>query len=359
MKKLLLATVAVAGISMPALASPEVSERFDNSAMINQMGASNEAIINQRVDGRLNGENLASIVQNGAENYARIRQIGQTSSVSGAFDNDASVEQEADGAIATVMQIHDYGTLVGQKATILQKADDAKVVLRQRGDGNDTEITQTRTADGARSVVRQNGTGNAVVVRQIGVGSEIEVRQGLYTNDDAGSNDSTSSAAASSRVRVRSEGDSSFIRVDQIGFDQVANIRESGMSNRANVNMMADFNRVEIDQHGSDGVIFTEQYGSSNRITIEQDVSSTGDEVSILQTGYKTVSETKQSDTLGLGGGNYISVEQSGDAARRDDVFSTVTQDGADNEAYVTQFSDYALSMIAQAGTGHYAKVSQ
>lgn len=359
MRKLLFATVASVGIAMPAMASPQVSESFDNSAIIDQLGVSNEAIINQRVDGRLNGENLAEIKQDGTDNFARIRQISATSKVSGAFDNDAYVEQEADGSSATVMQIHDYGSMVGLKATIKQNADDADVTLRQRGDDNETTITQTRTANGARAVVRQNGIENEAVVRQSGADSEIMVRQGVYTNDDAGSNDSTSSATQSSLVRVRSAGDYSLIQVNQIGFDQVAKINESGMSNNTDVNMMGDFNRVEIDQHGTNGTIVTDQYSLSNRITIEQDVTSINDEVTVLQTGYRTFSKTKQSDTGGLGGGNLIDVVQTGDAARRDDIFSSVEQDGAYNEAYVEQYSDYALSTIGQTGTGHFAKVSQ
>lgn len=361
MKKILLLSVGALALAAPAIASEEYySSTFDNSAVIDQKGGMNTAIIDQRVDETLNGHNAASITQDGNENMAEVRQLSLTNHVSADFDTEATVEQLGDSGYVDIYQIHDYGSAAGLKADVLQFGESASAVVEMRGDANTVIVKQTGGAVEAGAVIRQNGLNNIIDVAQDGSGSLITVDQGHFSDSsDGGSADSSSSAAVMSKVSVVSSGVDSMLDIYQIGDEQLADIMESGSDNTMSVNMYGDLNTVFIDQHGSGGVIETKQYEVLNWIEIEQDITAKDDFVTVTQEGTGLESYTFQADMAGLGGLNEVSVYQTGYAANYGDVVSTIYQDGTLNIAMVDQHSDFALSTIMQSGAGHLAQVSQ
>jgi|GEM_PF-1396357 hypothetical protein len=361
MKKILLLSVGALALAAPAIASEEYySSTFDNSAVIDQKGGMNQAIVDQRVDGTLNGQNAASITQDGNENMAEVRQLSLTNHVSTDFDNEATIEQLGDRGYVDVYQIHDYGSEVGLKADVFQSGEGASAVLEMRGDDNTVIVQQTAGAIDASTVIRQNGMNNIIDVAQDGSGSYITVDQGHFSaSSDGGSADSSSSASVMNEVYIVSSGDDSMLDIYQIGAEQLADIMESGSDNTMSINMYGDMNTVFIDQHGSGGFIETKQYDILNWIEIEQDLTAEDDIATVTQEGTGLESYTFQADTAGLGGGNEVSVYQTGYAANYGDVVSTIHQDGSLNFAMVDQYSDFALSTIMQSGTGHFAQVNQ
>lgn len=360
MKRILMLSVGALALAAPAIASEEYySSTFDNSAVIDQTGGMNEAIIDQRVDGTLNGQNAASITQNGNENSTEVRQLSLTSPVSSGFNNETTVEQRGDRGYVDVYQLHDYGSDIGLKADVFQSGDGASAILEMRGDDNTILVKQTDGAMDATAIIRQNGMNNIIDVAQDGSGSLITVDQGHFTDADGGSVDTSSAASIMNEVYIVSSGDDSMLDVYQIGTEQLADIMESGSDNVMSINMYGDMNTVFVDQHGSGGFIQTTQYDILNYIEVEQGITSEDDMATITQEGTGVESYSFQADTAGLGGGNEISVLQTGYASSYGDVVSRISQDGSVNFAMVDQYSDFALSTITQSGTGHYAQVSQ
>lgn len=365
MKKLMYLSVAVAALAAPAMADPDTITSVldlpspDNAASIVQIGSGNDALVNQRVDGLLNGRNGAVIVQDGEFNTARVRQSSVTSSVSGAFNNSAEVFQYGNEGTVRVVQIHDFGSEAGLIARVEQFADEATVRLRQRGDGNEALVTQRDSAEGSLAGIQQNGFANTIELTQAGADSEVFIRQGRFSDSDAVSPDTTDNAAAFARADIVTRGDGASITLRQIGFDNVARIRENGEGNTANVSMTGDFNKANIGQRGINGLMDIAQTGFLNRAIITQTVSSSDDEVFLVQAGDMARAEITQSDDYSLGGGNLAQVDQFGFAMRNKDILAVVEQNGSDNVAKVVQYADYAVSLISQTGMAHTAVVAQ
>lgn len=358
MKRTVQTALLLSLISTPAWAQAEFEPSMtqDNSALVTQSGSDNTALVNQRVSGLLNGQALATVEQNGDANDAIVRQSSVTSPVSGDFDNAATIRQLGDRGKAVIRQVHDYGSVGANTATIIQRSDYADARLRQRGDDN-TAIIRQRTASFAPFArVEQNGVSNRAVVNQESEEGRVSVFQGRFNGEDGDSPETNYS-----RVVVGSLGIRPDIYVEQFGFDHRADILENGMDGRITVRMEGDFNTVDVTQLSTDGLVevVSAEGTFDNSATILQEASDVGSRTFIVQEGWSGSVDIVQKDAGRLGGDNLADVTQAGMRSIGADIYASIVQDGGANLARVHQVADYAQSDITQSGMDMTAIVNQ
>lgn len=357
MKRTVQTALLLSLISTPAWAQAEFEPSMtqDNSALVTQSGSDNKALVNQRVSGLLNGQALATVEQNGDANDAIVRQSSVTSPVSGDFDNAATIRQLRDRGEAVIRQVHDYGSVGANTATIIQHHD-ADARLRQRGDDNTAIIRQKTASFAPFARVEQNGVSNRAVVNQESEEGRVKVFQGRFSGEDGDSPETNYS-----RVVVDSLGVRPDIYVEQFGFDHRADILENGMDGRITVRMDGDFNTVGITQLSTDGLIEAVSMEGSfdNSAMILQETSDVGSRTFIVQEGWSGSVDIVQKDAGGLGGDNLADVTQAGMGWFSADIYATIVQDGGANLARVHQAADYAQSDIIQSGMDITAIVNQ
>lgn len=356
MKKILLIAASVCAMTgAPAFAQVFPAPGTDNSATITQTGNLNEATVDQAVDGIINGQGLAEIVQETSRATASVSQSSVTSPRADGFANTAEIRQTGRRADATIEQIHDYASGFGNTATIVQTVRDTEAEIRQRGDRNIGTIRQVGGAIGSVASLEQNGVFNRATIRQSGEGV-VTVQQGEF---ESGSG--SSPVTYNARATVDSAGINADIAITQFGFGNRATVTEEGINGEIDITMRGGLNEATVSQYSTDGrvVIETGELSQVNTATVLQEVTDTGSSVRIEQSGWYGRTEITQSDSLGLGGGNDAEVTQAGYGSGSDALLSLVTQDGASNMARVAQDASLAFSSVAQSGIGHFVQVAQ
>lgn len=358
MRKVAHTAILLAMIAAPAWAETdfEASASKDNSALITQTGSDNRAVINQRHTGLLNGQALAEVEQSGDENNAIVRQSSVTNPVGGDFDNTARIRQLGDRGDALIRQVHDYGAVASNTATIIQRTDDAVARIRQRGDDNTATIRQRNNAFMPFARVEQNGLSNRAIVNQGSEEGRVKVFQGRFNGEDGDSPETNYS-----RVRIDSDGVRPDIYVEQFGWDHQADILEAGVDGQITVRMGGDFNSVDVTQLNTNGLIeaVSTEGSFDNSAMIIQAASDVGSRALVRQEGWSGTVEIVQKDELGLGGDNRAEVLQTGMGWMSSDLYSSIVQDGGANAALVRQGTDYAQSDIVQSGMDMTAIVRQ
>lgn len=357
MKKFIL---AAASLSVLGLASAHAqvfpSTTSDNSARITQTGNQNDARIDQAVNGIINGQGLAEIIQNGNRNEGVITQTSATSPMTSGFANEALIDQRRARGIATIDQIHDYARTRVNDALIVQITPDAVAHIDQRGDRLTATIRQFSTSSLPLASIKQNGTINTAIVRQRGADGFVDVRQGTYSSGPGASPD-----MSRGRVEVDNEGVNADIYVTQLGIGHNAFVFENGTNGLIDIAMDGQFNNATVNQASSNGVvrIYSTAGSRSNAVTVNQLAGDNGSTAFVSQSGAFGDARVEQRDNSSLGGNNLADVLQSGVGTSASSIFSDILQNGGNNRAFVNQASSYAQSAILQTGVGHMANVSQ
>lgn len=357
MRKSLIITASIMVLaSGPALAQTFPAPGIDNSAKITQTGNNNEASIDQAINGFVNGQGVAEIIQSSNQGSAAITQTTATSPRPGGFANTALIDQRRARTNATIDQIHDYQQAFGNEANVTQIAADAQAVARQRGDRNFVNIRQLNGSFQPVASVQQNGIFNRAIVRQRGANGQVIVVQGEYT-DAVGA----SPVSSRSRATIDNDGINADIYVTQIGFGNEATVMEDGINGLIDISMYGDLNITNVVQESTNGtVLVSTQAGSfSNLSDVWQEASDFGSLSSIDQSGSFSNAEVNQRDTLGLGGSNQALVSQSGAGTGANSIYSMIVQNGGSNLANVHQASSYAQSTVMQTGFGHTSQIAQ
>lgn len=361
MKKLLASAVAVAAIAAPAMAQGMpgfVPAEYENSAMIEQIGAANSAIVNQVFNGPINGASLATVLQNGDANALTVMQRSGISEVGTGFDNEADIAQSADRADTIVRQIHDYSQTQSNRVVLRQRTDDARARLFQRGDRNFIRLRQLNPSFEANAIIHQNGYRNTARVDQTGISGRTRIFQGEF----GGGAVSTAPQANESTVDVVTSGTNAEIYVEQFGFGHTGNVNESGVDGQVTIETDGYFNDASVIQAGMSGTAYIQQLGTSfsNLAAIEQTAFDVDSSATITQSGWYAESSILQTLDDGHSGGNNTATSiQSGLGANDGDIYSSIVQDGSSNSAIVNQASSVGSSMVTQTGGSHSANVSQ
>ncbi|MFN3313666.1 MAG: hypothetical protein ACK46Q_09380 [Hyphomonas sp.] len=357
MNKILIITASLFALSAaPAIAQTFPAPGIDNSARVTQTGNSNEATIDQAVNGIINGQGRAEIIQSSNQGRATITQTTATSPRPNGFANTALIDQRRNRATASVEQIHDYQQAFGNEANVTQIAADAQGAVQQRGDRNFVNMRQLNGSVAPVASVQQNGIFNRAVVRQSGANGQVIVIQGEFTNAVG-----ASPISSRSRATIDNDGVNADIFVTQIGFGNEATIQENGLNGLIDVSMYGDLNITNIVQESTNGTTMISTLGGSysNFSDVHQEASDFGSSTFIEQSGAFSTAEVNQKDLLGLGGNNQAQVEQSGFGAAANSLYSLIMQNGASNQANVQQASSYAQSTVLQTGIGHTSQISQ
>jgi hypothetical protein len=332
------------------------SPSFDNSAEITQTGNQNTAVIDQAVDGFINGQGRAEIIQRSNRGDATITQSSATSPMINQFANTAVIDQRFRDT-ATISQIHDYNIQQANTATIIQMTPDATATIGQRGDRNTSRIIQRSGSVAPIASIDQNGRINtAIVDQQAGASGQVVIAQGTFD-----SNPGVSPETFSSRAEVLSAGFNADIYVSQIGFSHDALVTEDGTNGVVSVVMNGVANTVTVLQESQNGFVDVGSTAASfsNVADVVQAASDFGSTARISQAGYFGDAEIRQLDDVGGGGENLADVEQTGLGTGSGDLYSSILQNGGSNIAVVNQASAFAQSGIVQKGVGHLASVSQ
>ncbi len=362
MKKLLVSAVSIAALAAPAMAQEFVPAEYENSAMIEQIGTANSAIIDQTWGNLLNGQSLARVTQTGNGNSADVKQM----TVSPDFTSDLNRTRLTQGSNsggpggdnneAVIRQIHKYGPGARNDALVRQVTDNGNVRVRQSGSGNETTLTQRRNSVEAFARIDQNGWDNVAEVDQRSDNGRVVVNQGTFS----GPNNIGSPDAMFSRVFVDSRGVNSVVRIDQFGFGNEADVYETGTDGKVDVFSDGDFNMAAVYQDGTLQTANISQVAGGatggNFASITQAVSDEGSTAIISQEGLFSESLITQSDLNGEGGFSTATSTQTSDASN---AYSLIEQDGTDHSATVTQASAYATSNVSQFGISQTANVTQ
>lgn len=333
------------------------SPSFDNSAEITQTGNQNTAVIDQAVDGFINGQGRAEIIQRSNRGDATITQTSATNPMINQFANTAVIDQRRARDTATISQIHDYNIQRANTATIIQITPDATATIGQRGDRNTSRITQRAGSAAPIASIDQNGRINtAIVDQQAGASGQVVIAQGTF---DA--NPGVSPETFSSRAEVLSAGFNADIYVSQIGISHDALVTEDGTNGVVSVVMNGVANTVTVLQESQNGFVDVGSTAASfsNVADVVQAASDFGSTARISQAGNFGDAEIRQLDDVGGGGENLADVEQTGLGTGSGDLYSSILQNGGSNIAVVNQASAFAQSGIVQTGVGHLASVSQ
>ena len=235
--------VALCALSFIALVSGGYAQSADNEVFIEQLGATNQANV-QQGDGGLALNNLAKVYQKGDGNIADISQsvfestanhntatltqrgdnneavVGQGVGRSAATDNTATLNQHG----------HDNGTSVNQ-GLFGSTATSNTATLTQQGNNNDAEIFQGfagGTAVDNTATLTQWGDGNVANMYQ-GAGS-IGIRNVDGTFSQTFTNETS---AIGSTATVSQHGDDHYAATIQAGTNDLIDIQQSGWGNYA------------------------------------------------------------------------------------------------------------------------------
>lgn len=371
MRTLLVSAVSVAALAAPAMAQGseplpdyEPSAAYENTAMIEQIGTANSAIVDQTWGNLLNGQALAEVTQNGVANIADVKQASLTIANNG-YGNTLKLTQGGkagsnggDGNNAVVRQAFE-GAASGNRnrVTIRQFTDLADARVRQRGTGNFVRVLQRRNSTEAFVKIDQGGDDHWASVDQRADYGAVRIFQGEFVPI----NSPAAFPSIGNIADVKSDGTNPWIRIDQFGGLNAAYVTENGIDGRVKIETDGFFNTADVYQYGTAGDVNIEQnlsnlFGGDNMAMVTQEASDFSSEVLIQQEGFGGYSEITQKDDLGAGGDNLATNIQTVDS---DMATSSIVQDGASHVAYVHQASAGATSTLAQAGAGLTANVAQ
>lgn len=362
MKKLLISAVSVAAIAAPAMAQEFVPAEYENSAMIEQIGTANSAIVDQTWGNLLNGQSLARVTQTGDNNTADVKQT----SISPDFSdnqNRARLTQGSNangpggnGNNAVIRQVHKYGAGARNDALVRQVTDNGDVRVRQSGSNNVGTITQRRNSVEAFARLDQNGWDNTAEIDMRSDNGRVIINQGTFS----GPNNAGSPDAMFNTAFVDSRGVNPVVRIDQFGFGNDATVYETGTDGRVDIYTDGDFNFSTVYQDGTLQTANISQIagGSAglNIASITQDVTDEGSSAVISQEGLYSQSLIVQSDLNGEGGLNTATSTQT---AGTDGAYSLIEQDGSAHSATVMQATAAATSNVSQFGVAQTANVTQ
>jgi trimeric autotransporter adhesin len=292
-----------------------------------------------------------------------------------AGDNNSTVTQTGDGAVATVTQsgAKDNSTVTqtgggtvlvlqngvrGSTSTVLTSADDrppeSTVTVRQSDTGGSTAaIGQSNIS----TVIQDNVNGFGAT----GTGSTVDVTQ---IHNEAGTGQNASSVqqgrnATSGQVTVYQEGgENSSYYGAFTSTDNDADIRQTGVGNNSIVtqNFQGRGAYASVNQNNPGGAAnsaYIEQV--SDGFSASPAEFALGAEAHILQDGSgnsSSIVQTGYSPSMSVG--NYAFNSQLGD-----DLVSGIRQDGIDNTATVVQSGSANSSSVLQGGNGNIASVTQ
>lgn len=305
-------------------------------AVVNQAGEDNSTAITQ-ADTRAPGE--------ASRDRAYVGQIGSaTPSGSNLYSNTAEVVQthrSFDPTSAVFSGINNPNN-----ATI-QQGGTRDLNLRQ------VPVSVTARSSQNRARVEQEGAGNDGVIQQ---GLETAALYAFELGDQVGRNNRAilTQVGIGNRAVILQEDDTNAI-TRQYGSDNEAFVRQDGdVLDGGQFSVIEQGLPESPDVNGNFAVVFQRgilqeslirQLSSRNQAYVNQTAESGYAKSAIEQRG---------------GNDNFASVQQTASASTVDEgVFSAILQNGAGNEAWVSQRIASSSSYISQTGDTNFARVRQ